>query len=389
MALQLSDSTALLVQKLLEGPSVFERFRAGATSSIDLISAIESTKELAAVPYLVQYLLDADGVAQERAVEAVESLVGTPTGSDLLRLDQTLRSHYYHGHLTKLPHWTNIKPAHLRNLDGLKASVCTVLGVLSFHASGYVREAAVRRLADLNTGDELRYLLIRLNDWVAAVRIAARQAVQARMRPANASFFATNIDLIERLTHWERVDHSQFLRWILEYLKTPECQSDLVALLQSPNIKTRRLIYRLLATPGNTQLAPLLQQGLKDRDPTIRLWSIREARKQLSGDDLEELLNIAVNDQAAAVRSQAAYAYVQHLDPKTAPLLKRLVMDPAASLRSIGRYYLSQLEPCDFPAFYRDQLSERTAKQIVSAVSGLSEVGSAADADVLLPFVRN
>jgi HEAT repeat protein len=389
MALQLTSATAQLIQKLLEGPNLLDRFGSEVMSPIDLISAIESAKEMAAVPYLVLYILNANGKPQERAVKAVEFLAGEPRGIDLLRLDQSLRYQNYYGPSAKLPNWTTIKPSYLDALNGLPISSCTIIGLLSFHASGYVREAAVRRLAVLTTGDELKYLLIRLNDWVPAVRIAARQAVQARMRPAYARIFAANIGLIERLTHWERVNHAQFINWVLEYLRAPECQADVVALLQSPDAITRRLIYRLLATPGSNQITSLLRQGFEDRDPTIRLWAIREARKHLSWGTLAEMLAVPLKDKSAAVRLQAARAYVEHLDAESAPLLKRFLMDSAASLRSIGRYYLARMEHCDFPAFYRSQLGGSAVKQVSTAIAGLSEVGGATDADLLLPFIQH
>ena len=388
MARPLSAATAELIRTLLEPPSLFERLKTSINSHVDLISAIAAAKEPAAIPYLVLYLLNAEGASQQYAATAVESLLAKVSGVDLLRLDQSFRSYYnYHD---SLRNWTEIKPSSLNKLDRSSISNLSVLGILSFHPSGYVREAAIGRLAAITTGNELPYLLIRLNDWVPAVRVVARKAVQARMQPGYARYFAENIYLIDRLNNWGRIDHTQFLKWIVEYLRTPSWYEDVKAELQSSDAKSRRLIYRLLANPSNDHIVSLLQQALLDSDPTVRLWTLREARKHLAGDTLKTILDVAIDDRSSAVRTVAAHAYVEQSNIDIAHLLWRLALDPAASLRAIGRYYLAKSGNCDFADFYRTKLGERkTKKQLAAAISGLGEVGNGDDTERLAPFIRH
>ena len=70
----------------------------------------------------------------------------------------------------------------------------------SLDANGFVREDAVKRLAKVATGEELPYLLLRLNDWVPQVRDAAREAVLARITPEYAPHFVTYLATFARLS---------------------------------------------------------------------------------------------------------------------------------------------------------------------------------------------
>jgi HEAT repeat protein len=219
--------------------------------------------------------------------------------------------------------------------------------------------------------------------------MAARQAIQARMQPPYARFFAANISLIQRLSTWERVDHSTFLGWILEYLRNPECSVALNDLLNSPNSKTRRLIYRLLSRPDNEQLNALLHRALTDRDPTIRAWSIAHARKQLDDKALQDIAHRGIKDKYAGVRSHAAYIYAESFTDESSRVLKSLLMDPSPALRSIGRYYLDQSAPMDFGLFYRLRLESNSVSDTATAIRGLGEVGCTTDADFLASFAMH
>jgi len=59
--------------------------------------------------------------------------------------------------------------AHREPLVGHIAGV-HALGFLSFHSNGYRREEAVERLAYLYDDAALRYLILRMSDWVPEVR---------------------------------------------------------------------------------------------------------------------------------------------------------------------------------------------------------------------------
>jgi hypothetical protein len=57
----------------------------------------------------------------------------------------------------------------------------TLLGLCASHGNGYVREAAVARLAQVQNGLEVGFLILRANDWVPSVQIRAQTALMSRL----------------------------------------------------------------------------------------------------------------------------------------------------------------------------------------------------------------
>ncbi len=82
--------------------------------------------------------------------------------SDLPQLDEHLRRVFWNGSLAPFPAFTPdwMSRAGEKLLSGSPAVLC----VLACHPNGYVREAAVLRLADVNTPLSTGLLLVRLND---------------------------------------------------------------------------------------------------------------------------------------------------------------------------------------------------------------------------------
>lgn len=85
----------------------------------------------------------------------------------------------------------NIRPEQVQSIARDEATRTAVLGVLSNHHNGYVREEAVRLLSQVTDGSELPYLLVRQNDWVAPISVphptgcrrAAPRRLSAAFRP--------------------------------------------------------------------------------------------------------------------------------------------------------------------------------------------------------------
>ena len=385
---RLTSPTTELVHELLKPRGFMGLSGPSHDHYYELIAKIEAAGEFAAVPYLATFAVNTTRSLRDRAAGAADKMLVPLTLDDLLVFDHSVRSGYYG---TDDPHtkWFLIKPTQLSALSTNSDSGVALLGILSFHGNGYVREAALRMLARHNTGAELPFLLIRLNDWVPVVRSTARQSVNDRMTTSYARAFAANLSLLQRLSTWERTDHLTFLDSILEYLRKPECHTAVSELLSSRNTKTRRLSFALLAQPNSKDFAPLLRRALADQDPTIRLWSIKQARKHLPDGELRTFAETAIIDKYSGVRSQAAYVFAEQLDGDSDSTMASLVMDRASSLRSIGRYYLGKRIPTDFAVYYRDKLQSVTKEELAIAIRGLGEVGTASDADQVKPFARH
>lgn len=142
--------------------------------------------ERAALRRLVRYVFEKSAETAVAAFHAVAATVIAAPSDDLPWIEELVRT-------TWRGAWN--EPGFVQELlAGPRTPATGVLGGLSFHPNGYVREAAVKRLASVSDSSEVRFLLLRLNDWVPEVREAApgrSRAAPERLRDhLYAIFFA-------------------------------------------------------------------------------------------------------------------------------------------------------------------------------------------------------
>lgn len=118
------------------------------------IRLIGEAHEPAAVPTLVIYLYSGSSEISAAAAKGIHQIVEQCGPLDLAQLNGIVR---------EVGDW-RAPPLNASDVLALSRGLTGTLGVLSFHGSGYVREAAVRSLAETEDGKELAFLLIRLND---------------------------------------------------------------------------------------------------------------------------------------------------------------------------------------------------------------------------------
>jgi hypothetical protein len=340
----------------------------------------------ALVPHLTIFGLVANSEERRQANAIVGAILDALNVRELLEFDRCVRDRVQISAGGCTP-WATLKAWDLSVLRGSEATAAATIGAASLHASGHVREAAVRLLDEVETGAELRFLLIRLNDWVPAVRSAAQQAVQRRLKSGYAVAFARNIDLIERLLHWERADHTVLLRWIVEYLRGEEGAHAVEAALGSAGVHQRRLLYTLLLSADRDCSDALVRRALADDDPVCRLRGIRVASRHLSGDALRDVLHQALEDSFAPVRLVAARALAGGSFGDVESTFIALLMDTAPSIRAVARHRMRQAGWTDFIEHYARQLIDTSRDRMCIALRAIGEVGSAESALLVLPYV--
>src|SRR5262249_13625404 len=141
---------------------------AGSQSHTDarvrLLQTIGETGDVAAVPNLIPCLLDEDPRVKATAAALIADLLDSADPRFLLALDSRRAFPPYLTGAVRLYSYV-LKPADLLRRPGIYERAA-IVGLLSFHESGYIREAAVRELSGRPDPNVLPYLLIRVNDWV-------------------------------------------------------------------------------------------------------------------------------------------------------------------------------------------------------------------------------
>src|SRR5262249_4597886 len=143
---------------------------------------IAASHEVRVAPDLLP-LLATDEALAPYVCRTIADLVRGVTPVQLSWLDEEVRhgSHGYRGR----PAWESLQPravSHLATTIGLEPSV---VGLLASHANGFVRAAALEVLARCAGGEEIPFLSLRANDWVAPVAKRASELLIDRLRPDN------------------------------------------------------------------------------------------------------------------------------------------------------------------------------------------------------------
>jgi HEAT repeat protein len=309
----------------------------------------------------------------------------------LIGLDQRLRrgSPYLYAHRQG---WLLLNPREVDLHFDSGRLPPALLGLLSMYPSGYVREGAIRRLANRPDGSEIPYLLIRLNDWVAPVREAARAALRSRIQPGYARHLIGNLPLLLRLSECGRDDHAPFVSSVLQFLKETDCRSALLEGLASPDRSVRRACFHLAIEAVDFPMSVALGRGLRDDDPLIRLWAARTARLRLAPGEYLGLVPEMGNDRFMPVRREALSGLVEEVPDGAPAALRAALLDTHPSIREVARYYLNRFGVFDARAFYREVIhsdTQDTQGFLSSAIAGLGETGTEDDTGLVLPWLRH
>lgn len=320
-----------------------------------------------------------------RAAERLREVVHGLRMAERVRVDERVRRQLSRYWSQPLP--CAGTPEDVRRLALPPGTEAAVLGLLASLPSGYLREAAVQRLALLGTGDELAPLLVRANDWVAPVRARALDALHARLVPDYAPHWVAALPLVLRLRGTGRGEARPLVEGVLARLRAPGSRDAVLRGMGSADRTVRRACFRILRDAGGPGLPALIADALLGADEIIRLEAVHAAA-DLDDAVLRGLLPRMLADRFGRVRGVALGLAAERLGPAALPALREALLDRRASLRAAARAALARLEPMDAAAYYRARMGA-DAPRLDAAVAGLAETGGAEDADTVAPLLSH
>jgi HEAT repeat protein len=381
----LSQRAIELLAELHRQPTLADQLFGRTTETATTLKSLGECGEPALVPYLLNFVFSNSRELAVAAADALGRCVEAASPDELLELDRSCRESWS-GYL-----WDGLKPVQVARLDALGDREVMVVGVASFHANGYVREAAVTRLTTFHGGRELPFLLVRLNDWVNRVADCAAQAVEQRLVPAYALGFVDNLSMLLRLEISGRREHQRVLDRIYALLKDSGQRDVLAHGLRSVDRRIRRRVYRLAREAPGADQSGLLRQALQDADTLIRLEAVTDARARMSVDELRSVLQAIMSDPYPLVRREGITAAAERLAAETGERLTAALVDPSKSVREAARYYLHRgAHEIDVARYYRQQLAGAASpRHLANAIAGLGETGSSSDAALVVPYLEH
>lgn len=349
-------------------------------SSGEIASELVATRDPALIPQVAREVFARSSEAATGARNAITAVMASLSPDDLPSVEEVIRAAW---------RTRGVDASVVEYLRESGNPGAEVLGAFSFHPDGYVREAAVRRLATLSDEAELRYLLLRLNDWVPQVRAAARAAVLGRTRDAYVSAFARNFALVDRAIRTQRDDLSSVVEPLTGLMANEPGQTAMLAAMASGSRSTARAAVQFLVHRVPSALARVVAAGVNAADPTIRGWVTPLVMRALPSTEALPTLQRLASDSSPVVRRDALDALARGYPDDAQRSLERAVLDVSASVRETARFLLRPRQ-LDLLAMYRAAMSESaTPRRLASAIAGLAEVGSAADAHEVAPYLSH
>ena len=372
---QTSPHTRDLIQQLHERPNPV------------ILSEIADSNEISAIIDILPFIFSRGDIAHAAAAAVHELLLGTAL-TDLPWLDSALRSSstYF---TTDFYKWNKLLPTKIDELERFGEASVSLLGLASFHLNGYVREDAIRKLSRITTGVEVRFFILRLNDWVSSIRDTAYQAIRSRIKPEYCRTFISSYTLLSRLEYAGRADHSEIISAVNQLLQSDECRPALLESLKSEDRFLRRASFKLALDQTKPDVQEVVRQALNDDDTVVRQWAAQTISSSFEGETLEHFRELMKRDRFMPVRREALRIAIKLNQPHVVEELHNALLDSHVSMREEARYHLKKIEPIDVAAFYRQHLSEAEDRTLYSAISGLGETGRAEDDSLLIPYTTH
>lgn len=376
-----------LITQLYRKSSLWERVFNQQSELSSFLSEFEQKAEVTAVLDLIPALLISNKRRSMAVAKTVHKMVCSLSVLEIPEFDKFVRSNsiYY----SVNPQWNQMKPSDVLQLASFEEFAVSILGVCSFHRNGYIRTEAVKSLARFDTGHELPFLLIRLNDWVPNVYHIAHKAIQSRITPLYAKNFIHYFEIVLKLANWKRQNHNPLLEAIVKLIQTPESLPILMESLETENVAVKRAMYQITLGTPKVNLKKVIDSGLKERDYITRLKVAMQMSSIANKKVLSEFLPQLKANKSMAIRREALRIVMKQLPEQRLSELKNALLDKHSSIRFEAQYYITQIDNINLVSFYKDTINNGPENYLYSAISGLGEVGGKNDDSVILLYTKH
>lgn len=256
--------------------------------------------------------------------------------------------------------------------------VClTLYSIATLNSSGYVREKAVKKLADTNNEKAIPFIVYRLADWVQAVRETALKSIENFKKTEFINALVDNLTIFEWLQKVERTDLSLVHSDIMNFVVVKNIQF-VIDNFKSFSDRTRIVIAKQISNSTSIGLDELTIL-LNDKHFLIRNFALSHFSK-LTQTEIDNLLA----DKSARVRLQTLYNLKSRED--FSKIVFPFLSDKAASIRDFARYSLKNTVS-DFPIIYNDNLKNKL--NIIGSLSGLAETNGKNFVESIVPYLSD
>jgi len=386
----MSKAELELIDELYTTGSYLDLLRKTEKRMVEIVHALSSSRSMITLTYLLPFAQDRSQPLLQAARQAIRQIIERQGSKGLIGLDQYMRRLTPDDSKERLSSWHQLTPEEVSAIGVQDQSDVNYLGVCSFHRNGYIREKAVERLAQVQSGREIAFLLIRLNDWLPKIRFLAFRALKQRLQTQYAKHFLESIYLVKHLsTYYTREKFSDFVEEIYARFRHPQSRNVLIDGLHAKDPVVRRFCFDFAIRLPNMDHEALLMEVIKQPDAWLRLAACKHICSSFSGQALLRWLDRMKQDVFPPIRQLVLQTVVDRFPDQARESLKRALLDRHKNIRELARFYLKKTEGIHYPSFYRENLTETDVAALLGAIAGMGETGDNTDAPLIMPFLSH
>lgn len=266
-----------------------------------------------------------------------------------------------------------------------KAETAEILNTYLMHRNGFVREAALRRAQKLLMAKTLPAVIIRLNDWVPQVRVAAKITFQAFFDADRFDDVMQALPEIYALRQRGRDDHTATVEMVEHWVASHAQKEKLVPAIAKAPPPLARCCFDIAWKYKLQDNVSLLHLGLKSRDivTTKQACGLITA---LPEQQQKEFIDILLQSNNGWFR----FAALQMLDETEAPkYVRNYLLDNYSRLREWCEKRLA-LPDDELWRLRRAALTpDSPAVQALVAIRLCGSAKDAASKPLIIPFLQH
>ena len=247
--------------------------------------------------------------------------------------------------------------------------------------SGYVRQAAVDRCAALCRPELLSIVVGRLNDWVPAVRQAARDAVMAMSHKVPPAQLLATLPAIHHLHTAGRTEHGHWIEAFEKDLVRLIDFEDILTATRDANVKVARASFHLLRKYRLQDTLTLLRLILAASNDIVLTNEAVSLVRELPSEAQRPHYLLALKSHFGSVRTIALRALLAVEDASNMALATSALLDLQMSVRDVAVAFMRSKD-FNVRLFYRDILQRQpplSVKETRVVLAALAELRSPAD----------
>ncbi|MBV1909142.1 MAG: HEAT repeat domain-containing protein [Kangiellaceae bacterium] len=252
---------------------------------------------------------------------------------------------------------------------------------------GYRRESAVKKLCNFNRIGSIKAIIIRTNDWVPQVRMAAKDSFLNMLQPENTKLIIEVLPEIYHLKNCRRVKSAPIIKALESYLGTSEYIEELKAGIESGKEVVALMCARLLIKHKLLGIESIIRLTQRSKHNIVRLKGA-ELFKQVEQGYLVRLLNTVIKDRYMPVRRKAAQLLLGGISQNAADLAEKLLLDKHHDIRSLAIAFLKKRQ-YSLDKFYIKELANNNVAKLRCAIWAIGELKLSEQTNVIISYLES